>query len=201
VTPNDAQDTDTGPNNLQNFPVLTSVTLGAGTVTVQGTLNSVPSSDFTILVYNSPVCDPSGNGEGQTFVGSASVTTDASGNASFNLLFPVSVTGGSVMTATAGHLVPFGKGGTTEETSEFSACFVVPGGVTATPTSTPTPTVTLTGTQSPTSTPTATPTLTQTIAGGGPGGPSSPIPTLSTWMLVLLGLLIAGTALKLLRRM
>ena len=210
VTANDAQDPDTGPNNLQNFPVITVVTPGAGTVAVQGTLNSVPLTDFAILIYNSPVCDPSGNGEGQTFLGLAIVTTDAAGNGSFSAIFPVSLAGGSVVTATAGRFVDLGKG-FTHETSEFSACFVVPGGVTATPTFTQTPTITQTptptptGTQSPTvtltQTPTSTPTPTQTFGGGGPGGPASPIPTLSSWMLVLFGLLVAGVALKLLRRM
>lgn len=213
VTANDPQDPDTGPNNLQNFPVITTVTPGAGTVTVQGTLNSVPSTNFTILIYNSPVCDPSGNGEGQTFLGSTNVTTDAGGNAPFIVVFPVSLAGGSVVTATAGRFIDLGKG-FTDETSEFSACFGLPGGATATPTQTSTPTPTPTGTPTPTITPTgpppptstatltptATPTPTQTFGGGGPGAPSD-IPTLSSWMLVLFGLLVAGVALKLLRRM
>jgi hypothetical protein len=214
VTANDPQDPDTGPNNLQNFPVITSVTPGAGSVTIQGTLNSLPSTSFEILFFNSPACDPSGNGEGQTFLGTQGVTTDASGNAAFNVVLPVSVPGGSVITATGLFIV--GGKGFLAESSEFSACFLVPGGVTVTPTQTstqtptptetptPTPTITPTGTQSPTLTatltPTATPTPTQTIAGGGPGAPSN-IPTLSGWMLALFGLLVAGVALRLLRRM
>jgi hypothetical protein len=38
VNTNDAGDTDTGTNNLQNFPVLTSVSSDGSTTTVSGTL-------------------------------------------------------------------------------------------------------------------------------------------------------------------
>ena len=42
VTTNDTGDPDTGPNNLQNFPVLVSLSFSPGNVTVNGTLNSLP---------------------------------------------------------------------------------------------------------------------------------------------------------------
>ncbi|HET9529318.1 MAG TPA: HYR domain-containing protein, partial [Blastocatellia bacterium] len=114
VTPNDLMDGDTGPNNLQNFPVLTSATLGNGIVTIQGTFNSTVDSSFVIDFYVSPTCDQSGNGEGQMWLGSANVITDASGNATINELLMASVTSGDVITATA-----TSSGGST---SEFSAC-------------------------------------------------------------------------------
>lgn len=71
-----------GPNNFQNFPVITSVSEGP-TPTVTGTLHSTPNQSFAIDFYANPTADPSGYGEGQYYLGSASVATDASGNASF----------------------------------------------------------------------------------------------------------------------
>src|SRR5690349_3919818 len=43
VTPNDAGDGDGGPNNGQNFPIITTVTPNAATTTIQGLLNSTAS--------------------------------------------------------------------------------------------------------------------------------------------------------------
>ena len=71
VTGNDAGDGDTGPNDLQNFPVLTATTVG-----VQGTLNSLANSPYTIQFFANQACDASGNGEGTTFLGAVSVNTD-----------------------------------------------------------------------------------------------------------------------------
>ena len=62
-TPNDPLDADTGPNNLQNYPVLT----GATQTTVAGTLNSTPNTTFTLEFFSNTECDPSGYGEGETF--------------------------------------------------------------------------------------------------------------------------------------
>jgi uncharacterized repeat protein (TIGR01451 family) len=113
VTVNDPCDPDTGPNNLQNFPVLTS----ASTTSIQGALSSTANSTFTIQFFSNTSCDPSGNGEGQTLVGSMTVTTDASCNASFT--FPASLSPGQVITATATS--------PTNDTSEFSPCLAVTG--------------------------------------------------------------------------
>jgi hypothetical protein len=47
-------------------------------------LNSTPNSGFRIDFYADVAPDPSGNGEGRFFLGSTLVTTNASGDASFN---------------------------------------------------------------------------------------------------------------------
>src|SRR5882724_5662857 len=60
-TLNDTGDADTGPNNLQNFPVLTSAILGSGTV-VQGTLNSQSGETYRVEFFASPIADVSGFG-------------------------------------------------------------------------------------------------------------------------------------------
>jgi uncharacterized repeat protein (TIGR01451 family)/CSLREA domain-containing protein len=113
ITPNDPLDGDIGLfNDLQNYPVLTSAQLGPGTITIIGTLNSQPLGIYKVQFFQSPVCDPSGAGEGQTFLGEGSVVTNASGIAAFNLSFPDAA--GGVITATATDALG--------NTSEFSAC-------------------------------------------------------------------------------
>ena len=119
VTANDNQDGDSGANGLQNFPVLTSASTSGGGSNVQGTLNSTPSSSFTLHFYTSANADPSGFGEGQTPLGSAVVNTDGAGNASFNSNFAATVTPGHVVTATATNA----QG----STSEFSAVRAITG--------------------------------------------------------------------------
>jgi len=112
---NDAGDADVVPGNHgQNYPVITSVAIAAGTATIAGTINSNSGTSLHLEFFGNSACDPSGNGEGQTFIGSADVTTDGSGNASFGpLAFPVPV-GQGVITSTA--TSPAG------DTSEFSQC-------------------------------------------------------------------------------
>lgn len=84
VTPNDCGDVDTGPNGLQNYPLLTSAQFnGDGTVTLGGAFASLPSTAYTLDFYSNTTADPSGFGEGETYIGSASVTTDEGGIASF----------------------------------------------------------------------------------------------------------------------
>lgn len=111
VTINDTGDGDFGVNGQQNFPVITSATAAGN---VQGTLNSVASSTYRLEFFANIGCDASGYGEGKTLIGFQSVTTDGSGNASFNTSFAALPAGQSVITATATD-----SGGST---SEFSQC-------------------------------------------------------------------------------
>jgi hypothetical protein len=152
ITDNDECDTDIGPNNLQNYPVLTSVTSGGGITTILGTLNSAPNTTFRIEFFDNHQCHPSGNGSGETFIGSTDVMTDGNCNAPISVTFQVNVEAGHVITATATD---------NGNTSEFSACVPVNGGG-PTPTGTPSPTPT--GTPSPT--PTGTPVCNQSITSG-----------------------------------
>jgi CSLREA domain-containing protein len=118
VTANDVDDSDTGPNDLLNYPVLTHVASYGGRTYLAGSLTSTPGSFFTLDFYASGAADPSGFGEGQSFFGSLSVTTDAAGQAAFDVSFARSVAAGSFVTATARDV--------NGNTSEFSAALAVP---------------------------------------------------------------------------
>jgi hypothetical protein len=127
VNANDSMDGDSGPNNLQNFPVITSALATGSTKTVVGTLNSTSGATFDIDFFVSSSCDTSGNGEGQIYLGSMTTAqTNASGDVSFTFHPDVThapfMTIGSVITATATATGVF------VDTSEFSACFTVADG-------------------------------------------------------------------------
>jgi len=141
VTPNDALDADGGANDLQNFPALDSP-IFAGGASATGTLDSTPGRSYRIEVFANDECDPSGNGEGKTFVGTVdTATTDGAGHVAFAVAFGQTL-GATLLTATATDL-------TTNDSSEFSACPLPP---TTTSTSVTTTTVTSTSTTSTTST-------------------------------------------------
>lgn len=115
VTPNDNNtgDVDTGPNNLQNFPVITSAVSNAGTTTIKGTLDSAFSTQFRLEFFSNTAPNASGFGEGQTFLGFVNLVTDASGKAGFTFNVPTANVIGSSFSATATD--PAGN------TSEFAA--------------------------------------------------------------------------------
>ena len=117
VTANDPGDADGGPNGLQNFPVVDAAITADRKTEVNGVLDTAPSAAFTIDLYASDACDPSGYGEGERYLGAAAVTTDGAGHASFSYTTTGAVPAGDVITATA----------TTADgsTSEFSACTTV----------------------------------------------------------------------------
>ena len=111
VLPNDNLDADTGPNGLQNYPIITGV---VGTQ-IFGVLNSTPNESFRIEFFLNDARDPSGFGEGQTFLDSLGVLTDASGNASFTFNAPSDLSG-QFMSSTATRIA----GNSFADTSEFS---------------------------------------------------------------------------------
>lgn len=99
---------DNGPtlnsaDGHQNFPVLTEVLYGGGRTLIRGTLTmtTAPSTAFTVQFFANAVADASGFGEGQTFLGTAAVTTDSTGVAVFHASVPFEVLPTAFVTATA----------------------------------------------------------------------------------------------------
>ena len=109
---NDVGDLDTGPNSLQNYPTL----IKASPVQIYGTFNSKANQTYVADIFQVASCDASGNGEGKTLLGSTNITTNGSGNSTYNLTgFVVSV--GQIITSTATD--------SNGNTSEFSPCLTV----------------------------------------------------------------------------
>ncbi len=139
VTPNDVDDTDSGPNDLLNFPEISSASVEAGELTVE---YSVPSTDLPLTIELF-VADSDGN-EGETFLGTA--TYSAPGTASVTIATAAAAIGDTIVatsTDAAGN------------TSEFSAGFVV-------------------------------------VQGGAGAADTAEIPTLSTWVMMMLAALLAA---------
>jgi hypothetical protein len=107
VTLNDGGDTDTGPNEELNFPVITGAAYSAGQTTIWGTLDVVSPTAAEVQIFLAQP-DPSGYGEGMAYLGSA--YPDVLGN------WSTTVSGaavGDTLTATAIDL-------SSNNTSEFS---------------------------------------------------------------------------------
>jgi Right handed beta helix region len=121
-TANDSCDRDTGANNLQNFPVLTSAVASASThVTIlSGSLNSVKGTTFRIEAFLA-TDGATGHGEAEAFVASATITTAAKNCIKTFQIPMANVPAGLVLTTTATNM-------TTGDTSEFSGnVIVIPG--------------------------------------------------------------------------
>ncbi len=108
-----------GGNNEEPFPVLTAAVSNQGTVTISGTLSSVPDTVFRLEFFSNRACDPSGFGEGESWVGAGEVATDDNGTADFSVTFPVDVAPGWFLAATATD--------SSGNTSPFSRCQAVTG--------------------------------------------------------------------------
>ncbi|HSS18814.1 MAG TPA: Calx-beta domain-containing protein [Pyrinomonadaceae bacterium] len=119
VTQNDPADGDAGPNNLQNFPVLNSAITSSATTIVNGSIDGTPNTAITVQFFTNATCDPSGNGEGQTFVGSINKMTGADGHFMFSSTMMTNVAAGQFITTTATD--------SGNNTSEFSQCVQVTG--------------------------------------------------------------------------
>ena len=101
-TPNDNGDADTGPNGLQNHPVLK-----MSGRTLRGSLSSTPGTDFDIDIYET---DQPGTNQGRRYAGTIALTTDSRGSATFSFIVPNG--SGPYFTATA-------MGDIERSTSEF----------------------------------------------------------------------------------
>lgn len=107
-TANDPGDSDTGSNNLQNKPAITSARTGATATTIKGRLSSAPDSIYFVQLFSSP----RGN-EGRIFLGTVEMKTDSLGEATFTFKPGSRVAAGQKITATATDEAAL-------ETSEFS---------------------------------------------------------------------------------
>jgi trimeric autotransporter adhesin len=137
VQPNDSGDGDSGANGLQNYPVLISAVSNAGTTTIAGTFNSNANTNYRIEFFSSPTGDGSGFGEARTLLGFVNVSTDASGNATFNAnLVGVSVVTGTAVSATATVDLGTGSYGSTSELAQNVLAIGAPPGVNVSPPST-----------------------------------------------------------------
>ncbi len=123
VSNNDEDDPDTGANNLQNFPDITSASksFATGFTTIRGSLNSNPNQDFLIQCFLADVVafGGSAHGEGKLLLDTTSRTTDSSGDTTFQCDTREAGAGREV-TATATNV-------STGDTSEFAENALVTG--------------------------------------------------------------------------
>ncbi len=89
-----------GANAAASAPTISAAEPGT-TTTVSGALSSTANTAFTLDFYANPALDLSGQAEGQQYLGSITVSTDASGNASFHTTLAAATTAGEWITATA----------------------------------------------------------------------------------------------------
>jgi allantoicase len=108
-TTNDADDSDDGPNNSQNYPILVSVTAENGRIT--GLLPSNYSGAFRIEFFAASAC---GTGV-QRYIGSAESGRDAADQHAFDTTLSTPFSIGDSITATATD--------STGNSSELSECF------------------------------------------------------------------------------
>jgi CSLREA domain-containing protein len=115
VTINDTLDSDTGANQLQNYPILASADI---TGHVLGTLYGAPGNDISLFFYINNRCDGSGYGEGETFRQAVDVTIPSGGVFFLDITLNSPPPAGKYLVATAIDI-------DTKNTSEFSNCIVV----------------------------------------------------------------------------
>src|SRR5205814_4898356 len=88
VTANDNLDADSGPNRLQNFPVITNTVYAGGVTVISGYLRSVTNEDFDIELFISDLYPYNGYSDGQTYLDTTGTSTDSSGFGEFQFIVP-----------------------------------------------------------------------------------------------------------------
>lgn len=84
VTPNDFPDAD----GLTNFPIITSATDDGTETKIGFRLEALPNRPYRVELFRIGRADPSGHGEGKSFSGAQSVTTDGAGVATGSFMIP-----------------------------------------------------------------------------------------------------------------
>ena len=87
VTANDFPDSDAGANDLQNYPVIDEIAVDGENRSVEGSLTSNPNTDYVLNFYSNSEVDASGYGEGEIWLGSLDVHTNAQSTVDFT--FPL----------------------------------------------------------------------------------------------------------------
>lgn len=118
VLANDVDDVDTGVNGLQNFPIVSAVTINPTELLINGSLDvgNVSSLSYELSVYLNESCDATGHGDGEQLLAVQSVNLDST-HETFALTVPYTgpTNGRRNVTMLARH--------PTNGSSEFSACF------------------------------------------------------------------------------
>jgi hypothetical protein len=105
---------EAGGFNRQTVPVLNfAQEVNAGT-NIKGTVGGAPNTVIGLDFFANSLCDPSGSGEGERYLGSVDFITDSAGTANIDVTLPAGNTGGSFITATATNSLNY--------TSNFSRC-------------------------------------------------------------------------------
>jgi hypothetical protein len=87
-----------GGNHNQPAPTVTSATSAGGVLTVQGTLQGLPSTTYTVELFANSAGGPA---QGERFLASLTVATAADGSAAFTVSLALAVDPGDSVTATA----------------------------------------------------------------------------------------------------
>jgi len=126
-TLNDLSDTDTGPNNYINFPVINSAIQNSTALTVNFDLDAADSTDgnYRVEFFSNDAADSSGYGEGQTYLGATTVANGTAQEATLTLANGTDLTGKSITaTTTAINNTTASGFGATSEFSEAIAALV-----------------------------------------------------------------------------
>ena len=127
VTLNDEDDADSGPNDLLNWTGIYGISESGGTLTVDFSID-LPAGSYRIEFFKNPSgADPSGNGEGEIFASSRTITHAGVIPQSFSHSFAGAV--GEVVTATTTFCTDGATCAAFGNTSEFGNAFTQ--GVTA----------------------------------------------------------------------
>ena len=102
VTPNDSLDSDTGPNGLQNFPIIDSVVVTSSSTKIYGRLDAKPNQRYTVDFFTNDSADTWHFGEGETFFAEhPNVVCDNTGRVQFVEIVSVPLPANKFVTAIA----------------------------------------------------------------------------------------------------